>query len=159
MGKGSCRCSECRRSFVPEPSARKTQRVCGGGCRQIRDRRLARTRRKGDLEHARRAERRRQRVCRARRAVVECHAPASASKSLVSQELLVVLVDQVLAESRASLVFELSGIIEEMARRAGIGRPVSRGGLGAEDIEITPDSAPILADVTREVGVGTGPDG
>ncbi len=64
-----------------------------------------------------------------------------------------------LAVSRASLVFDLSEIIEKMARRVGIGWSVSRGGLGAEAAETTPDSAPILADVTRGVGVGTGPDG
>jgi hypothetical protein len=40
------RCSECRKTISPAPSASATQRVCSAACRAVRDRKLARARRR-----------------------------------------------------------------------------------------------------------------
>ncbi len=51
------RCAECRKTFTPEPSARKTQRVCGERCRAARNRDLDQARPRRDLDDARADER------------------------------------------------------------------------------------------------------
>jgi hypothetical protein len=53
------RCSECRKTFLPAPSASATHRVCGLACRKARVRKLARKRRGCELEQCRAAERER----------------------------------------------------------------------------------------------------
>ena len=54
------RCSECRCTFTPSPQARATQRVCSAPCRAARDRKLARKRRREDLDGFRDDDKRRQ---------------------------------------------------------------------------------------------------
>jgi hypothetical protein len=61
------RCTECRCSFTPSPRALATQRVCGSECRAARDRKLARKRRREDLDAYREDEQLRRRQCPARR--------------------------------------------------------------------------------------------
>ena len=111
------RCSECRKSFEAEPSAVATQRVCGAGCGARRERKLARARRRADLDEARAAESRRQRVSRVRRVVASgCHAVPSQRKALGSREEVMRSVDRALALSRGSLAADLGEIVWQLAQ-------------------------------------------
>lgn len=60
------RCCECRRWYLPEASAAKTQKTCSRECRLRRRARLQRERRSEDLANAREDERDRQRRHRER---------------------------------------------------------------------------------------------
>jgi hypothetical protein len=119
------RCTECRQMFTVAASARATQRVCGSTCRRRRDRRLARQRRRDDLDDARTDERARQRASRARRAAEAataasgCHAPPSAPKVLLSRQEVTDLVDRALARSRATLVRDFRGALGRYAAKSG----------------------------------------
>jgi len=93
------------------PAARTTQRVCGAACRAARDRKLARARRRRDVEAYRADEQARQQACRERRAVAAGHAGASAPKSSISQDEVAVIVARVLEASRATLVREVRLIL------------------------------------------------
>jgi hypothetical protein len=63
----TCQCTECRKAFVPNASARKTQKTCGRkACRDERRWRHARRRRRSDLAAYRADERERQQRRRAR---------------------------------------------------------------------------------------------
>jgi hypothetical protein len=55
------RCSECRRFFIPSPTARHTQKTCSPECRKKRRRKLTKRRRARELEEYRADERERQR--------------------------------------------------------------------------------------------------
>lgn len=59
------RCCECRRWYVPKPSAANHQRTCSGKCRLRRRAKQAKERREADLFNARVDERERQRKHRA----------------------------------------------------------------------------------------------
>lgn len=108
------RCSECRASFHPSPQAQATQRVCSPKCRVTRDRKLARKRRRRDLDDFRTEERERQRSCRRRRAEAReapegggCHAPPAAPNSLELPDNFIQFVDRAVERSRASLLRDL----------------------------------------------------
>lgn len=109
------RCSECRCTFTPSPRARTKQRVCGPACRKTRDHKLARKRRRNDIDGYRDDERGRQRASRAARAAArgvdpprDRHAPASDAKSSEVREKIARIVDRAVALSRATLVRDLS---------------------------------------------------
>jgi len=109
------RCSECRATFTPSPTAGSKQRVCGEACRSQRDRKLARRRRTKDLAGHREDERLRQRahraaVCAGTEAAAR-HAPASPSKQQELHAKMAILVDRVWALSRARMLRDLSGIV------------------------------------------------
>jgi hypothetical protein len=145
------RCSECRCSFTPSPRARTTQQVCGPGCRTVRDRKLARARRRADIEGFRADERRRQRACRAERAEARSveaqrdgHAPASAAKYSEVQEEVGRFVDRVVEASRATL---LRDVRQEWPRLREIlvkGGEVSRASFRGQVPDQTAQSARIV---------------
>jgi len=116
--------------FTVAASARATQQVCGSACRRGRDRRLARQRRRRDLDEARADERARQRASRVRRAeeaatgataASGCHAPPSASKLLLSRQEVTEFVDRALARSRATLVRDFRGALGRCMAKSGGG--------------------------------------
>lgn len=147
------RCTECRKTFTPAPSAHTTQRVCGEVCRANRDRRLARARRRRDVDDARVDERERQRASRRQRKEAGCHAPASTRKCPLTRIEVKQFVDRALDRSRATLVRDLRGILLRFAPIAGETEPVrtamSRVSLGAKDAEKTADSEEILVEPSR----------
>jgi hypothetical protein len=94
--------------------------VCSATCRAVRDRKLARARRRRDRGDVRAGERDRQRASRDRRAAASgCHAPPSASKLLLSQEEMGEIVDRALARSRATLTRDLRGALRRYGTKAG----------------------------------------
>jgi hypothetical protein len=116
--------------FTVAASAKATQRVCGSACRRARDRKLARQRRRRDLDEARADERARQRARRARRAdeaataaTAEsgCHAPPSVPKLLLSRHEVAEFVDRALARSRATLVRDFRGALGRYVAKSGGG--------------------------------------
>ena len=125
------RCSECRKAFVPAPSARTKQLVCGKTCRRARRRKLARRRRTLHLEDSRADDRKRQRGHRVRHAAAESHELPSPLKPPISQGQIVDFVDRALALSRASLVREIGAMIEQMEPIPGNEREVSRASLAS----------------------------
>lgn len=109
------RCSECRCRFTPSPRAQTTQKVCGAACRAARDRKLARARRRLEIDDYRADECVRQEASRGRRARARAaevgevgHAPASASKSSELPEEIIRFVDRAVEASRATLLRVLS---------------------------------------------------
>jgi hypothetical protein len=158
----SCRCAECRRTFTAEPSARDTQRVCGKACRKARDWKLARARRRRDLDDARADERERQRTSRKARADAGCHAPPSTRKCPLSDKEVRHFVDRALERSRATLVRDLRAILLGFVPISGDGSTVgadkSRATLGAEASDVMDDSGEKLATPSRgSLGVRRGP--
>lgn len=153
------RCAECRKTFTHAPSARSTQRVCGKACRAARDRRLARARRRRDLDDARADERERQQASRKARLAAGCHAPPSARKCPLSLREVRQFADRALARSRATLVRDLGGILLRFMAIAGkpeaTGVALSRVTLGAQASEMSDDSAANLAALSR-VSLGDG---
>ena len=149
----SSRCAECRRTFTAEPSARETQRVCGKACRKARDLRLARARRRRDLDDALIDERDRQRTHRKARAEAGCHAPPSTRKCPLSDKEVRQFVDRALERSRATLVRDLRGILLRFVPISGdgssVGAVVSRATLGVEASDVMGDSGEKLATVSR----------
>jgi len=130
LGVMRCRCTECRQMFTVAASAKATQRVCGSACRRARDRKLARQRRRRDLDEARADERARQRARRARpadeaataaTAEAGCHAPPSAPKLLLSRQEVAEFVDRALARSRATLVRDFRGALGRYVAKSGGG--------------------------------------
>jgi len=112
-----CRCTECRKRFVASPKSGDKQRVCCEQCRVIRRRKLARRRRRQDVEGFRADERERQR--RRRKGPVpgplglcepECHVSASTCKSLEVQEEIHRILDGPFRLSRAGFARELARI-------------------------------------------------
>src|SRR5436190_1272203 len=147
------RCSECRKTFRPAPSARKTQRVCEAGCRSKRDRRLAQARRRRELAEARAEERARQQACRERRSKAGCHAAASAPKRSLTQQEVEQFVDRALELSRATLVREVRGILRRLAPIGGSGEggktAMSRASLAAQASDTVDVSDENLAELSR----------
>ena len=151
------RCTECRRTFHPSPRASATARVCGPACRAARDRKLARARRRSDVDAYRADERTRQQDSRARRANAkaaattpdgprhaEGHAPPSVPKRLELPRDLVAIVDHALARSRATLLRDL--LQKQPPERASVVTPwpASRGSFGAQSCDPTGKSGAIL---------------
>jgi hypothetical protein len=136
------RCTECRRWFRPATSAVETQRACSAGCRKHRRRRLARSRRRRDVQDYRVEERERQRECRQRRreaagpsAAAACHAPPSARKAVDVLEKLLESWDTAMALSRATLSRKLPAVLRGLVPAAGTAEAgagaLSRATLGA----------------------------
>jgi hypothetical protein len=134
-----CRCTECKKRFVASAKSGDDQRTCCEACRLQRRRKLARKRRLKDVEGSRADERVRQ--ARRRACLVEaralaaaglaqaqigsdggqCHAPASASKSLQLQEEIHQILVGPFRLSRAGFGRELQRIerkIGSMVREA-----------------------------------------
>ena len=153
------RCAECRKTFKPAPSARTTQHVCCEACRATRDRRLARARRRRDLEDARCDERERQRLSRETRAAAGCHAPPSARKCPLSPQEVRQFVDRALGRSRATLVRDLRGALLRIVAIAGNAEAgadaLSRASLGPQASDKMGDSGANLA-VPSRVSLGEG---
>ncbi len=147
------RCSECRRTFKVSPSARKTQRVCGAACRAKRDRRLARARRRREIDEARIEERERQSAWREVRSKAGCHAPASEPKCSFSLNEIGQFVDRALELSRATLVREVRGILRRFATNRGSDEggqaPLSRASLAAQAVDTMAVSGENLAELSR----------
>jgi hypothetical protein len=143
------RCSECGCRFSPSPRARSTQRVCGAACRAARDRKLARARRRREIDDYRADERERQQASRAHRAQAKAagiggggHAPASAPKASESLEEIIGFVDRAFEASRASLLRALSRNwprLREIVAKAG---DVSRASFGAQGLDPAARSDP-----------------
>jgi hypothetical protein len=144
------RCSECGCRFTPSPRARATQRVCGAGCRASRDRKLARARRRRDIDECRTDERERQRKSRgartktageAQEAEIQPpgHAPASASKPAESLKEIAHFVDRAFEVSRATLMRDLSRIwpqIDENLLKASGDGGVSHASLRGQGLDL-----------------------
>jgi hypothetical protein len=127
------RCSECGRRYTPSPRARSTQRVCGAECRAARDRKLARVRRRREIDDYRADERVRQQASRAARAKAPpaalgapCHAPASTSTSSELQDEIIHFLDHAVDVSRATLLRDLRRnwprLCENVAKAGGVSR-------------------------------------
>jgi len=149
LGMAACRrCTECRKTFTPARSARDTQRVCSMACRKALDRKLARVRRRRDLDDARLDDCARQQARRERLAATR-HAPPSPRKCPISPKEVRQFVDRALARSRATLVRDLHGILLRFAPILGEAPTVegglSRATLGAEESDIVVDSGANLA--------------
>lgn len=143
------RCAECRKTFTPARSARRSQRVCGKACRERRDRKLARARRRLDLDDARIDDRDRQRARREHLAA-KCHAPPSARKCPLSPKEVRQFVDRALTRSRATLVRDFRVILLRFAPIRGEGGApevaMSRATLGAQGMDTVTDSGENLAE-------------
>ncbi len=107
------RCTECRKRFAPAARALEHQRVCGEACRKRRRNRLARRRRRSDLEGHRIDELARQRKRRESLEAARCHAPASEAKRPELQRKLREMVDRITALSRATFRREAMRIVRE----------------------------------------------
>jgi hypothetical protein len=146
------RCSECRCPFTPSPRARSTQRVCDAECRAARDRKLARARRRREVDDYRAEERVRQRASRATRAQARaaalgapCHAPPSASKSSELPEEVAELVERAFEASRATLLRDLSRNWPRLRENVAKAGPVSRASFGGQGPDSPAKSDPIPA--------------
>ncbi|HSP99364.1 MAG TPA: hypothetical protein VL049_19250 [Candidatus Dormibacteraeota bacterium] len=134
------RCTECRKTFQPAATARRTQRVCCTTCRGARDRRLARARRRRELADFRADERERQRLRRERLRAGGCHAPPSTPKYLKVPREVVDFVDRLTRLSRATLLRQLRGFFQRgMAPGVAKAGAMSRATLEAETQENTAD--------------------
>jgi len=147
------RCTECRRTFTPSPRALATQCVCGPACRAARDRKLARARRRREIDDYRADECDRQRASRAGRARSAttvgvppgCHAPPSASKSPDLRKEIAQIVERIVARSRATLEHDLRRIWPR--QREIVARPgaASRASFGAQACDSEGQSGAIPA--------------
>ena len=97
-------------------SAVTSQKVCGAACRQRRNRKLARRRRRADLQDHRADDRERQRECRARREREVCHAPPSNEKAALLAAGMRDTWDEIVAEMAAVSRATLSRRISRLAR-------------------------------------------
>jgi hypothetical protein len=139
------RCSECRSPFIPSPRAQSTQRVCGVDCRSVRDRKLARARRRREVDDYRADEQVRQEASRGRRAAKAraaeagevCHAPASASKSSKLPEEFVEFVDRAVEASRATLLRVLRRNWPRPRENVATAGAVSRASFGVQPPDLT----------------------
>jgi hypothetical protein len=106
------RCSECRKTFTPSPRAGSKQKACSAKCSAARERRLARARRRRDIEAYRNDELERQHASRRKQAEAARgggsgdarHAEESAPKSLETQDKVVEIVVRVPELSRGTIV-------------------------------------------------------
>jgi hypothetical protein len=120
-----------------------------------RDRKLARARRRREIDDARADERTRQRDSRARRTHAKAttedagidapgHAPASAPNSAESLKEIVRFVDRAFAVSRATLLRDLGRSGPHLReKRAKAGRR-SRASFGGQGLDLPGHSGPIL---------------
>ena len=145
------RCTECRCSFSPSPRALQTQLVCGLACRAARDLKLARTRRRREIDDSRADERRRQRTSRDARAQARaapdppaCHAPPSASNPLNLPDKILQFVDRSLDASRATLLRDLRREWLRLRENVATPRPVSRRSFASQDTDLPQQSAAIV---------------
>lgn len=122
------RCKECRKGFIASPKLGSRQCTCCEACRLARRRKQARRRRRKDVDGFRADERDRQQERRARLAEAralavtemagaemaatgaQCHAPASALKSLKVQDEIHRILDGPFRLSRAGFGQELRRI-------------------------------------------------
>jgi hypothetical protein len=96
------RCTECRKCFVAAVTAREHPCVCGPACRRQRRNKLARRRRRGELEEHRADERARQQKHRDAARGSEGHEPASDGNYLELLGKLQQIVDNASRLSRAT---------------------------------------------------------
>jgi hypothetical protein len=138
------RCSECGTRFTPSPRARTTQRVCGASCRVVRDRKLARRRRRREIVDYCADERDRQQAVRDRRVQAKReaaasggprHAPPSACKSADLLEEVARLVDRAVEASRASLLRDLGRIWPQFRQNLAKGGTASRASFGGQVLD------------------------
>jgi len=134
--------------FTPSPRARTTQQVCGPQCRSARDRKLARERRRDDLDGYRADECERQRECRRRRAAArgvepprDGHAPPSAPKSPEVQKEFAQIVDRIVEASRATLLRDLTRKWPRLREILAMGGGVSRASFLGQVPDPTTQSA------------------
>ncbi len=140
------RCTECRKTVPAAPSAKGKQRVCSQACRKKRNRKLARKRRRGELQEYRqdevirkRAQRRRERERKSRQraltaepesvswqAGADCHAPGSTYNLAEVLHKVDKIVDETFAVSRARLRQELQAMVLETAAQSTV-PPVRAG--------------------------------
>ena len=106
--KARHRCSECRKWYVAEASASKTQRTCSAACRLERRARQAMARRSAAPGEFRQAERERQRRSRQQKQAIA--GPGARM-------------------SRAGLSAEAAGVIEEYIEKVRHAELMSRAGL------------------------------
>jgi hypothetical protein len=140
------RCTECRKTFDPAITARDTQRVCGAACRASRDRRLARARRRRELDDYRADERERQCTRRERREADGCHAPPSAPKCAELPREVVEIVDRLVRVSRATLLRQIRGFFQRgVAPGVAKAGAMSRATLAAGQAENALDPTKTLA--------------
>jgi hypothetical protein len=151
------RCTECRSTFTPSPRALQTQRVCGPACRAARDRKLARARRRREIDDSRADERERQKACRAAREKARaaadppaCHAPPSASNPSNLPDKITQFVDRAIEASRASLLRDLRREWLRLRKNVAMPGPVSRRSFAAQVPDFAEGSAAIMAHVTHE---------
>jgi hypothetical protein len=131
--------------FTPSPRAGAVQRVCGAACRVVRDRKLARARRRRELVDYRAEERERQQTCRQKRSAAECHAPPSALKSSKTQDEIARLVDRALRLSRARLVRDLGVALLVLSVFLATAWRASRASFAARGAEIVGESDRFVA--------------
>ena len=145
------RCTECRCSFAPSPRALQTQRVCSPACRAARDRKLARMRRRREIDDYRADERQRQQAYRDARAKARaaaeppaCHAPACASNPSNLPDKIIHFVDRALEASRASLLRDLRREWLRLRDNVATPGPVSRGSFASQGPDLPDGSAAIM---------------
>jgi hypothetical protein len=150
------RCTECRKWFTPQPSARTHQHVCGAACRRVRRRKLARYRRLDDLVEQRTDERLRQRKHRDAAKGVVRHAPASDAKQAELLSIVEQIVDKVARVSRATLLGDVRRMLREIAIFAASGvdeaRPRHEPPSAPEELKIPSRSVPEVDGVTDRAG-------
>jgi hypothetical protein len=146
------RCSECGGGYTPSPRAGSRQRVCGPECRASRDRKLARGRRRRDVDAYRADERVRQRASRDSRAKARaaasgapCHGPPSAPKSSELPEEVVRFLDRAFEASRASMLHDLRREWLRLRESVAKGEGVSRASFGDQVPASAARSGPDLA--------------
>jgi hypothetical protein len=130
------RCSECRRRFTPVVSAVGHQLVCGVACRSRRSNRLARRRRRDDLDEHQADERARQQRRRDAVRAAGCHAQASVHNSPDLLGKVQQIVDKVASLSRATLRRDLARILREIGPKMDKtdGRHALPSALGAREM-------------------------
>ena len=122
------------------------------GCRAARDRKLARARRRREIDDYRADERVRQQASRAARSKAPaaeigapCHAPASASKSSELPEEIIPFLDHAVAASRATLLRDLRRnwprLCENVAKTGGVSRTSFGGQVPDSPAGSAPDRA------------------
>ena len=132
------RCTECGKTVPAAPSAKAKQKVCSQACRKKRNRKLARKRRRAELQEYRQDEVRRKRAQRQRdrererrqrgltaesesaswQAEADCHAPGSTYNLSEVLQKVDEIVDETFAVSRARLRQELEAMVWKTAAQS-----------------------------------------
>jgi hypothetical protein len=113
------RCTECRKWFAAAVTAGARQCVCGLDCRRQRRNKLARRRRRGDLDKRRADERARQQKHRDAARGAGCHEPASDRNYAELLEKLQQIVDRASRLSRATYGRDARRILRKSRAFAG----------------------------------------